>query len=239
MRVHFLGDVHGRYNLLKQIAKQCDTTPRCDLLIQTGDMGIFPNLHIFPEELPVDIPLWFIDGNHDHIPYLRNEEPFEGYEFLPRNMVYMPRGTLVDKNGVNFLFLGGGESIDRNHRTTYVDWFPEEIPTAAEYEAFMGNIMDADVVVTHSPPTRFMQHMRALVSPKFDNPVSRTLDIIIDNMVKRDKEWLWICSHMHPETVTYWNDREDNITFVCLPPIHDSEPGFRPFKSSSGIKVTL
>ena len=53
------------------------------------------------------------------------------------NLVFVPRGTVLELDGRRIAFLGGGNSIiDRAVRRNGVDWWPEEQVTLADVARF-------------------------------------------------------------------------------------------------------
>lgn len=64
---------------------------------------------------PPNRPVLYIDGNHDHDPWYRGLETLT--EMGP-NLIFVPRGTVLELDRRRVAFLGGGDSvIDRAQRS--------------------------------------------------------------------------------------------------------------------------
>lgn len=189
-KVLVLGDVHGDWRRLKKFIS--DQAP--DAIVQVGDFGYW-----HPFELALDVPLYFIDGNHEHHPTLPSKVTEVG-----RNVFYVPRGTVAKLNGKNCLFMGGAASIDFMYRTEGVDWFKEEIIS----ESDLYNLPDLRIhtVFSHTAPSEF--NMREGI--KFYDPSRDRLSYIL----KKYEPRLWFSGHYHYylsgfHKETYWQALSD------------------------------
>ena len=73
------------------------------------------------------------------------------------NLIFVPRGTVLELDGRRIAFLGGGDSvIDRAYRRPDVDWWPEERVTMADV-ARLERAGRVDLLVCHTPPA-FVYH---------------------------------------------------------------------------------
>jgi hypothetical protein len=115
----------------------------------------------------VDAELWFVDGNHENHPYIRElalkhetlfgkaAQDFESaadYGWLTPRIRWLPRGTRWTWHEKDWLALGGAVSVDKNLRIKEIDWFPdEEITDAEEAAAVLGG--PADVILSHDAPS--------------------------------------------------------------------------------------
>src|SRR6185312_13062278 len=97
-----------------------------ETIVQVGDLGLRPSDLTLPNSgmLRLTRPMFFIGGNHDHEPWFRDlRAPTE----LATNLIYVPRGAVLQLDARRVAFLGGGDSvIDRPQRCEGVDWWPEE-----------------------------------------------------------------------------------------------------------------
>jgi len=119
-------------------------------VLQVGDMHWHPD-----RRLPVPPwPIYFIDGNHDHLPsLLRLHEPTE----VAPNWIYCPRGSVLTFGKTRVGFLGGARSIDRDQRIEGETWWRHEELTLEEGKRLKGRAVD--ILVTHSPPRFVVQEM--------------------------------------------------------------------------------
>lgn len=115
-----------------------------DYLIICGDVGacVFSAsdeaeaCRVF-RELPV--MTLFVDGNHENFEQLNSYgvDIWNGgkVHFVESKIIHLMRGQVFDIDGTRFFTFGGAYSIDKNYRTEGITWFPEEIPTRADFES--------------------------------------------------------------------------------------------------------
>jgi hypothetical protein len=120
-----------------------------------------------------DLPVYFLDGNHDKISLLLSSYPLlddEGFNIVRPHVRYTPRGHRWTWSDVRFLSFGGAYSTDKEprldmeqRRAKYKDlpqhalagtlWFPEEEATDAEFALALDG-PPVDVLLTHDKPRR-------------------------------------------------------------------------------------
>ena len=197
MNIYILGDIHGNFDELQYFIYK--NTP--DIIIQCGDLGIFPysdGLYgiLYKKQYKFNIPvgstkMYFCPGNHEDWDYL---DSLTNNEIFP-NVFYMKKGSILTINNKTILFMGGADSVDKKERTIKLDWFPQEIITEKDiYE----NIPDVkiDVVISHTCP----EIVFPIVNNKFfgsctkyNDPSRLALDYIFETY--RPKEWYF--GHFH------------------------------------------
>ncbi len=115
MSILLLGDVHGDYRIL-QMAVDEAIERKASAIIQVGDFGLFPgNEQKFYQVCQSDIPIYFIDGNHDDCTRWQNYDGV-GKVFGNANLYYVPRGSVLELDGRTIAFMGGAASIDKHWR---------------------------------------------------------------------------------------------------------------------------
>lgn len=171
MRIFYLGDIHGNFNLMHQYVKMYDIKDAH--IIQVGDFGV--GFATFEKEKRMlemyhtqlvnnNVHVWAIRGNHDYKPYFDND-PFEfsNIKLLPD---YTVLSLELDMLGLtetkNILLIGGAVSVDRNWRRTEKQrkgdytiypgqsWWDDEI-FVLENDKLV-DVRDIDIVVTHTAP---------------------------------------------------------------------------------------
>lgn len=168
----FLGDTHGREDFLSPNYFKQD-------MIQIGDC------HLFGYDFAkYDSPRYFIDGNHDNFSKL-NPDALIPYE-IKGNLWYIPRGYIKD----NILFIGGGDSIDRNQRIEGYEWYPEERLTYAQMVRALSHNVKVEIVVTHECPRMALE---AMYSHVMNTGVSKDLNAIVEHY----RPSLWFFGHHH------------------------------------------
>ena len=152
--IAFIGDVHREFNRLAGAVAQLPAG--VDVAIQVGDLGLHQDdlAPAGPGVPRLNRPVYYVTGNHDYEPFYRGvTRPTE----IAPNLVFVPRGSVLELDGRRIAFLGGGDSvIDRAVRRDGVDWWPEERVTMLDVARFEG-VCKVDLLVCHTPPT-FVYH---------------------------------------------------------------------------------
>lgn len=126
------GDLHGdpRHTLY---IFQTAFAAEADAIVQVGDFGYWEHMHGGPEFLDMcsqlatenDLPLYWIDGNHENHTLLREKYGPGGPEHKPTpegfweirpGVYYVPRGTRWTWSGARMMGLGGAYSVDKWNR---------------------------------------------------------------------------------------------------------------------------
>jgi UDP-2,3-diacylglucosamine pyrophosphatase LpxH len=100
------------------------------------------------------MPVYFIDGNHDHCTRWRNYETV-GKVFGNANLYYVPRGSVLEIDGRTIAFMGGAASIDKQWRLRDGHfWDAHEEVTQADVDRLLKNAegKNIDMFITHCPP---------------------------------------------------------------------------------------
>ncbi len=183
--IAFIGDVHRSFDRLAEAVSELP--PSVDVAIQVGDLGLHgDDLKPAGAGLPhLARKVLFVTGNHDHEPSYRGiVRPTE----MAPNLIYVPRGTVLELDKRRIAFLGGGDSvIDLSYRQRDVDWWPEERVTEADVALFHG-VGRVDLLVTHTPPS-FVYHFFGLTPDPSSLAVGRAWQILGRPRV--------ICGHLH------------------------------------------
>jgi predicted phosphodiesterase len=165
MRILFLGDLHGNFNLIHQYVDMYDL--KDTHIIQVGDFGVgFATLQKEKRMLEMyhtklvknNVHVWAIRGNHDYKPYFDND-PF-GFT----NIHLVPDYTVLNLSGKNILCIGGAVSVDREWRYTKAQklgtwqgptlgveswWSDEKFVLDVDK---IKDLRDINIIVTHTCP---------------------------------------------------------------------------------------
>jgi len=199
MKIIVCGDIHGSWGYLNTMIN----TKKPDIILQCGDFGYWPSHEVKSIGLydtsyirkriykvcgmkNPNTKIYWCDGNHEEFPKLH---ALKDNEICP-NVFYMKRGstlTLPDKRKV--LFMGGGDSIDKNLRTPGYDWFPEELISQKD----IYNLPDEkiDIVISHTCPEEF--DILGGIKEKYYDPSRKALSVVL----KKYRPSLWYFGHWH------------------------------------------
>jgi len=148
--LHFVGDCHGHWAGLQEFDRLLRERqiPGPNIIIQVGDFGWDPES--LKAWKPLDIPVYAIDGNHDHHGNLSQVPQDEITEVLP-NLFFVPRGMILELDGYKVGFAGGAGSVDGHWRRKGVNWWPDLEVLRQEQVARLFS-EPVDILVTHTPP---------------------------------------------------------------------------------------
>ena len=235
--VAVVGDLHGKFNLLKYKIKQEKITNT--VIIVAGDCGFgFEKEEYYKQTynnlkktlLEQNVCVIFVRGNHDDKKY------FDGNRINFKNFIAVPDYSIISINtesGIkNILCVGGGISIDRtyrieNDRTYYkksywVDEFPVYEPDSLNEISESG--INIDIVVTHTAPDFAPLHDKNGIGSWLLEDVNlsddlnkerETLTQIYNHIVKKDKHKVkkWFYGHFHEH---HFTTSEENVDFIML-----------------------
>lgn len=152
--IRILGDIHGRFSQYKFDVESAAFKHGITETIQLGDFGIGfygPYWHDQVDAFHRANPgSRFIRGNHDN--------PARCKEMVG----YIPDGTVEDRDGITYFYVGGAFSIDSALRTEGVDWWRDEELNYSEWQ----NVIDTyamtkpQVVFSHDAPVMVVEEMK-------------------------------------------------------------------------------
>ena len=152
--VAYMGDIHEDYAFGKKMIMSLGNRG-VQAIVQVGDFGFrFGEyfLDVMTYNLrKYDIPLFFVDGNHDWLNWILTHEKIDGVVPITDYITYLPRGYRWEWRGSSFVALGGADSIDKTWRTPGVDWWPEEAITYQDVEIVSSGGY-ADYMICHDVP---------------------------------------------------------------------------------------
>lgn len=169
------GDCHGNFHHLDKLLKWA-VKEECDALVQLGDWGF-----TWPEKMPksyetfqskvtaAGVPFFFLEGNHDNYDWLKQTGAWEADAPVEvgTGIVYLPRASTWEWDGLKFMAMGGAFSIDVDQRMPGLSWWEEELIRDADLEkAFAKG--KVDILLSHDSPNnptlqRFLEEHSDLV----------------------------------------------------------------------------
>lgn len=150
----------------------------------------------------------FVDGNHECFSYYdeQPEELWHGgrvhrFEDYP-SIVHLMRGQVFELDGARVFTMGGATSVDRAWRVPGLSWFPEELPSRAEYEEAERNLGRAgwrvDYVLTHTCASSLLP--RALYPDTgWQAPDTDELTGFFESLEERLDYRRWYFGHFHKD----------------------------------------
>ena len=157
-KVLILGDTHGNDRWTCAVIDLVAGWG-LDGILQLGDFGYWPRDDWGKQFLTwtentlaqYDMPLWFIDGNHEDHVSLKSAQTEPGPLKVTDHITYLPRGTRWVWDNRVWVALGGAPSVDRFARSRDVSWFNQETMTYGQQARIVAG-GHADVVVAHDAP---------------------------------------------------------------------------------------
>lgn len=214
MRLFATGDIHGTHSIKKLFAENWETgksLTKEDVVLVAGDLGAVwgndkedKDTQDMYEAFPWTTVA--VRGNHENyeaINSLSLVEKFGGFvRRVNKSLYFLETGSIYTFGNRTLFAFGGGLSVDKEYRTAFLSWWPQEIPSVTEFNAAFETakkIKNVDYVLTHAIfqssfdelPRRF--GLSPWNSPKFNDPLLKMLEEI-KSVLKYNS---WICGHYH------------------------------------------
>ena len=195
-KVRLIGDIHA------QVHKYQNIILGVDYSIQLGDFGFGYEWKYLKENNINGNNHKIISGNHDDYHFINTEQPAANLGDY---------GT-YNLNGLEFFFVRGADSIDKEMRTEGKDWWPDEELSYAELNKAIDlyEQVKPDIVLTHMFPETLLH---ILFPKKYESYPSITGQALA-SMFEIHKPKIWVFAHMHP----FMNEVHNVLgtTFMCL-----------------------
>lgn len=234
MRIFLTGDTHG--NAVGEMSRfSSESFPdgknltKDDLVIVLGDFGLIFRPNMTKEEFYwlnwLSEKPWttvFLDGNHENFDrlYQLPEEEKWGWKVgvvdfeldwakITKPIYHLKRGQIFDFGGKKTFVMGWALSIDKDFRTPFISWWPQEIPSYPEMEEAYANLEKegnkVDIIFTHTCPSNEIDNIFNWgFSQKVNDNAARFLDVIKWSVEFKH----WYFGHFHKES--------SNDKFTCL-----------------------
>lgn len=172
MKILLAGDTHGNTKHVKYLISTA-LEQGCERIFQLGDFGYWEHEtsgvrylnEINKQARRSNIPIYFIDGNHDKTSLLlekyKDAEDEEGFLLVRSHIRYAKRGHCWEWEGKQFIALGGAYSVDKAYRLWVEEqqkapeslWFPEEEMNDRQLTAYLaGAPATVDIIFSHDKP---------------------------------------------------------------------------------------
>ena len=192
-------------------------------MIANGDFGVgFWNGRYWSEETFYDwideqgYTVLFVDGNHENFNKL-NGYPVELWNGgrvhkIRHNLIHLMRGEVYCIKGKTIFTFGGGYSIDKYRRQENVSWWPQEMPSAEEYNNAEKNLQkvdyQVDYIITHTAPSESIYYLSAILNLGIKKDVieEQPLNTFLDHIQQRVSYRYWYFGHFHVD-VEMWRNQ--------------------------------
>lgn len=166
MKLLLAGDSHGNSGYMVG-ALRIAAEAECAEVFQLGDFGIWPGDkgaayldRLDQTTKETGVSLSFLDGNHEDFEKLdtlaadKDRRLPDGRVLVRENILWCPRGTVIERADRRFGFLGGAVSVDKDHRVPFASWWPQENLTMDDLDVLVSNAGSTplDVLLTHDAP---------------------------------------------------------------------------------------
>ena len=155
-KVYVCGDTHGDIDIHKLNTKKWPeqrTLDKDDYLIILGDAGVVwdgarQDNYIQKWYKQKNFTTLFVDGNHENFDLLNNYPVIEKFggkvQQINTSLFHLMRGEIYTICGKTFFVMGGAESHDKQFRTPFITWWPQEIPDCMDMEYGLSNLEKVD-----------------------------------------------------------------------------------------------
>ena len=174
-KIFVTGDLHLDIDIKKLSFKnwpQSRELNKDDILIICGDAGFTWNNSKevkywcdWLEDRPYTIVS--VMGNHENYDILRSL-PIENWNNakvhkVRQHVMYIENGEIFTLNNQTFFCIGGAHSVDKAYRKEGKSWWPQEIPSYAEFEYAANNLKEynykIDYIISHTAPTHIVKKL--------------------------------------------------------------------------------
>ena len=217
---YITGDTHG--NQFKWVEQIDPVLKTGDRIIVAGDFGMgFWNGRYWSEETFFDwlarqpYTVLFCDGNHEDFDKLEKYPVTQWnggrVQCIRPNVIHLMRGEVYDLDGQRIFVFGGGYSMDKAYREPGVSWWPQEMPSAEEYQNGEVNLdacgRKVDCMITHTAPSETVYALstmfRGQIKPAMEEEFR--LNSFLDVLQRTVEYQRWYFGHFHVDAELWRN----------------------------------
>ena len=225
--IYVTGDIHCPHDIGKLATRQFPaqkTLTKQDHVIICGDFGCGwagDRQDAYWLDWLQDKPFTtlFVDGNHENFDLLSRypEERWQGGRVhrLRPSVIHLMRGQVFDIAGMRCFTLGGASSHDRSGRVEGRSWWPEELPSDADFQEALANLDAAgwrvDTVLTHCASER----AQVAIAPWFERDRLTNFLQYLEERLHFDH---WYFGHYHVDKVIDERHRALYGDILCIQP---------------------
>lgn len=206
------GDLHGYTDISKLNSNRFPknrSLSKNDYVIIAGDFGLVwdnRNDEVYWRKWLTrkNFTTLFVDGNHENFNLLYSYpiEHWNGGKVhrIGDSIIHLMRGQVFTLKGFKVFTFGGARSHDKEYRKEHVNWWPQEMPSAEEYQEGIHNLnqnnWDVDFVVTHM----CLSSALCLLNEKLQTQINEDpLSDYLEQIRHRLKYKKWFFGHFHAD----------------------------------------
>lgn len=199
---YITGDIHA--DIKDFYSRDFGKLKKDDYIVVCGDFGLLwdgskEEQKIIKQLGNKKYTTLFVDGVHENFDLLR-EYPITEWnggrvQVISGNLIHLMRGQIYKINEKKIFTFGGGESSDIEMRTEHKTWWLEEMPSMAEMEEGIKNLVgigwDVDYIFTHEAPG----NMKKFINLGYEG--TNALNVYLDHIDEKCsfKKWIFGCYH--------------------------------------------
>ena len=203
MKVLFVGDTHVNRPFLIRIHQQA-LDLGAEAIVQLGDFGYWPKSpqgqRFLDTASGFDLPLFFVDGNHEDHFALPHDTALSTTELAP-GVHWLPRGSVFSLGDTTLLAFGGAVSVDQAWRIPGKSWFHNETASWTQRERALEVPDRIDIIVAHDAPTDTILSLTFPVTPQIDRACNEYRDFC-RSLLDRHRPEVWFAGHYHQRATT-------------------------------------
>ena len=145
----------------------------------------------------------FVGGNHENYAALYSYpvEMWMGGKVhrVRDHVLHLMNGQIFEIEGKSFFVMGGATSVDKMLREPYVTWWPQEEPSAAEFDEALKNLarvdFKVDYIITHTCPEMVRKGMFVTYEGFID--YESGVEKFLDKIILKAEYTKWFAGHIH------------------------------------------
>lgn len=202
-KLRIIGDCHGaiRAPLKNTILSETKNrtyrqlTQECEYSVQVGDLGF----NVQDLEGIDYVNHRYVMGNHDYYD--------ENFTVLHSLGDY----GFTNHGGLDFFFVRGETSIDKENRTPFVDWWPNEELNYSQAESCIDLFakVKPDVVISHGCPLDVLKIINNQFYKQYGGSFTTKL---LQTLFEYSAPKLWLFGHYHAD----FNRVINGCNFICI-----------------------
>ncbi len=212
--IYITGDTHRDFERIERFCDRMKTTED-DIMIILGDVGVnyyggVRDEYIRRRLSQIPITFFCVHGNHEIRPHNLSDiyhlDTFAGSAVYVDqnhpNQLFAIDGLTYNLGGRECLVIGGAYSVDKEWRTPFVNWWPDEQVSSKDKKFIRQTLEERgwkhDIILSHTCPEKYTPvevFLPGIDQKKVDKSMEKWLDTIEDRLDYNK----WYCGHWHTD----------------------------------------